>query len=165
MPSRIEGDHQFSGIVSFTNQVTFPAAAVTAANVKADARVETSKLQHRHSKHHSQGSGTTAADESKPIHVVFGATGTIPSFKAGCVVANIGDSTVTFDLKKNGSSVLSAPISFSSADAAYSVKSGTISSPNVVAGDVLEVVIDATVGTGTLATGAFSETLIDELAA
>jgi hypothetical protein len=37
-----------------------------------------------------------------------------------------------------------------------------IASPNVVAGDVLSVVITATAGGGTLATGAYCEVNLDE---
>lgn len=155
MASRIEGNFAFTGDVSFAGAITLPA----------DASVETSKLQHRNHKCYAQEAATTAADESRVIHTVYGTTGTIKSFKGGCVVANIGDSTVTFDLKKNGTTVLSGVVTLNSTHSAYQVVAGSISSASVAASDVLSVTIDATVGTGTLGKGAFAELVIDELAA
>lgn len=155
MASRMEGNVVFTGDVSFTAGITLPA----------NAAVETSKLQHRHQKCYSQEIATTAADEGRVLHVVSGTSGTIKSFKAGCVVPNIGDSTVAFDLKKNGVSVLSGVVTLTASHAAYELVAGAFSSTSVAAGDVLSVVIDATIGTGTLGKGAFAELVVDELAA
>jgi hypothetical protein len=95
----------------------------------------------------------TAADETKILNVGLGASGTIRKFSVVNEVKCIGDSTVTVDLKKNGTTVLSAPITLNSSTTINTVISATISSPTYAAGDRLAVVIDATAGTGTLATG------------
>lgn len=158
--SRHEGDLHITGNLS-AKTVQLPAGTVDNADIEAAAGIDASKLEHRHQITAAQPK-TTAADETRVIHVVYGATGTVLAFRAGSIVANIGDSTVTVDLKKNGSSILTAPITLDSGDSAYAKVAGTIDTPGLVAGDVLEVVIDATVGTGTLATGVFCELVLNE---
>jgi hypothetical protein len=89
--------------------------------------------------------------------VIYGVSGTLLSFKAGSIVANIGAATVTLDLKKNGVTALSAVITLNNANTARVAVSGTLSVTTLAAGDVLEVVATATAGGGTLATGVFAE--------
>ena len=88
----------------------------------------------------------------------------ITAFAAGCVTACIGDSTIEVDLLKNGVSVLSAAIEIDSGDADYAAVAGTVSSASVVAGDVLEVAITVTAGTGTLGEGVFAALTLEEKA-
>jgi hypothetical protein len=99
-----------------------------------------------------------------PDFFVHGASATINSFKAGSVTACVGAATITVDLKKNGTSVLSAPITLNSSSTAYVVQSGTVTTTSLVAGDVLEVVVTATAGGGTLGNGVFAVAQVDELA-
>ncbi len=154
MSFRVEEAGQFRGQVIFLN-IVLPSDCIGNAQVKSSDPIAADKLQHQHRAVYAQESATPAADEARVIHVVKGAAGTLKTFKAGSVVANIGAATVTVDLKKNGVSVLTAPISLDSGDAAYALVEGTISSAAVAAGDVLEVVIDGTAGGGTLAKGVF----------
>ncbi len=72
---------------------------------------------------------------------------TIQNFYAGIVTPG-STAAWTVDLLKNGVSILSAPISFTNADPAYTAKSGTVASPSLVNGDVLTVVIVMTTNTG-----------------
>lgn len=153
---RIEETVFYKEDVTFGGTVNLPSVCVGNAQVKTLAGIAATKLEHQHRVPYAQESDTTAADESRVVHVVKGVTGSLQAFSAGCVVANIGDSTITVDLHKNGVTVLTAPISLSSADAAYEVVAGVLASAGVVVGDVLEVVIDATIGTGTLGTGLFT---------
>ena len=123
----------------------------------ASTWIEASKLEHQHRATYAQESATTAAAaKDEVIHVVKGTAGTLKTFSAGCVVANIGNSTVTVDLHKNGASVLTAAIEIDSGDAAYAIVAGIINTAPVVADDVLEVVVIATIGTGTLGKGVFA---------
>ena len=77
------------------------------------------------------------------------------------------DSTVTVDVKKNGVSVLTAVITLDSANTARIAEDGTLDSGEVTLAvdDLLEIVIVATVGTGTLATGPFVDVVVEELGA
>jgi len=159
--ARFENDVHVAGNLS-AGTMTIPALTITDAMINPSAAIAASKQDHRHHAMYSQESATTSADEARPLFVVYGATGTIISFKAGSVVANIDDSTVTVDLLKDGASVLTAVITLDSDNVAYTPEAGTIDTAAVVAGDVLEVSIDATVGTGTLALGLYCELVIDE---
>ena len=162
--TRFESDLHVAGGIS-SETMSIPAATVTNAMVNGSAGIATTKLVHRYHAMYAQESATTAADEARPLFVVYGATGTVQSFKAGSVVANIGDSAVEVDLLKDGVSILTAVISLDSTNAAYTPEAGTINTAAVVAGDVLEVSIDATIGTGTLALGVYCELMVDEVAA
>lgn len=92
----------------------------------------------------------------------YGTTATVLQFAAGSIAKAVGDSTVTIDLKKNGSSILSAVITLDSGNTNRLLETATLSSTALVAGDWLEIVITATVGTGTLPTGVFVRLLLDE---
>jgi len=155
MSFRVEENGQFRGAVSFLN-LGMNDGCVENKHVKAEAGLSASKLEHQHRAVCAQESAAACADEAHVVHIVKGTAGTLKSFQAGCVVACIGDSTITVDLLKDGVSVLTAAISLSSAEAAYELVEGVIDTAAVVADDVLEVAIDGTVGTGTLGTGVFA---------
>lgn len=142
---------------------SFPSLSIRNADAAADAAFATTKLMHRHHVMYQQESAATAADASHIIYVAQ-ASGTITQFRAGAKVAHIGAAVCTFDLKKNGTTVLSAVIETDSGDVAYAVVPGTISSTTYTADDVFEIVVDATVGGGTLATGVFAQVVFDESA-
>jgi hypothetical protein len=162
--SVIQGDCHFSGNVTFGGQVTLPTGAVTAAKVAAGAKVEASKIQQRGAgiAWNYLNSNDPAATKTFPVHVVFGATGTLVGFQAGCVVPCVGTATVTVDLRKNGSTVLSAVITLDSSQTARQQVSAAINNAAVAVGDVLEVVVTASAGTGTLGQGLFGVLVIDE---
>jgi hypothetical protein len=69
---------------------------------------------------------------------------------------------VTVDLRKNGTTVLSAVITLNNANTARVAVAGALSVTTLVAGDVLEVVT-ATAGGGTLATGVFAIVTVNEM--
>ena len=159
--ARIDGNLVVSGRVT-SQFLDIPDQAVTDARVSSSAGIQASKLQQQHPLRFSDESAATAADKAHALGVVRGNVGSVVDFEAGVVVANIGDSTIAVDLLKNGASILSAAISLSSAQAAYATVVGTIDTPSLVDGDVLEVSIDATVGSGTLGKGLFAQATIRE---
>lgn len=157
------GDVAVTGLLT-ANDFSAPAGSLTNAMIVSSAGIEATKLEHQYTLVYAQESATTAADESRVIHAVYGQTGDVIRFECGCVVANIGNSTVTFDLKKNGTSILTAPAEVNSTHAARELVAGTLTPtvPTLAADDVLEVVINATAGTGTLGKGAFCRAIIRE---
>lgn len=158
--SRHEGDLQVTGnFVSKT--MSLPAGCVEADDIEANAGIEASKLQHRHQPTFAQPN-TAAADETRMVHVVYGTTGSIIAFKAGSIAKAVGDAITTVDLKVNGASVLSAVITLDNANTNRVAESGTVLTPALVVGDVIEVVVDGTIGTGTLPTGVFASVVINE---
>lgn len=104
--------------------------------------------------------GGTPATREEICHVAE-AAGVVRAFGAGC--NNTGTATValTFDLKKNGTTVLSATVSVTHATADRASVAGTINVPTYVAGDVFSFVLTAT--TPNDSTGPFAWALFDEL--
>jgi len=139
-----------------------PSGTVVNDDVSGAAAIEATKLQHQHQITHAQGSATTAAAEEKVIHVVYGATGTIVAINAGMVSPNVGAAACTVDLHVNGATVLDAVISLTSGETAFELVAGTIDTPALTDDDVVELVITATAGGGTLGTGLFVTVIIRE---
>jgi hypothetical protein len=162
MASRTDGDHVVTGRLSCT-EFTPPAACIGDNAANASSPLGATKTRHRHSVTESQAHGSAAADSRSVVHVAH-AAGTVDEVRAGITVACVGDSTITVDVKKNGTTILSAPISIDSGDAAFAKVDGVITDDDYVAGDVFEVIVDATVGTGTLGQGIFANIIFDELA-
>lgn len=161
LANQIIGDLNVRGNIS-SQTLTIPNVTVTDAMVAAAADIAATKLEHQYEKEYAQESATAAADESRVIHVVHGTTATLISFKVGSVAVAVGNSTVTVDLKKNGTTMLTGVITLDTANTVRVVEEASLSVTAMVAGDVLEVVIDATIGTGTLPKGVFCEAVIRE---
>ena len=161
--SKIEGDLVVAGALT-PKSMNVPAGSVTNAAIKAAAGISASKLEHQQQPRYSQESDTTAAAEDHVLHTVYGATGTVVAFAAGCVVACTGNAVVTVDLHKNGSSMLISAIEIDNGDAAYDVVAGTVdpAKEDVVVDDVLEVVVTVNAGTGALGKGVFAYAAIEE---
>jgi hypothetical protein len=158
---RMENPHDFAGGLTASGGMTIPAGAVSNAQVAAGAAIAHDKLDHQYGPLAPLTPGT-AQSETVPTFVARSA-GTVLSFKVGAVVANIGAATVTFDLKKNGTTVLTGVVTLNNGDAAYTPKAGTLSgTPTFVAGDVFTVVTVATAGGGTLATGIYATMRVSE---
>lgn len=139
------------GAVIVDGTLGVPSSSVVNATVSASAAIDAGKLEHRFRESYSQPN-TTATSVTHPLYVAK-AAGTVNSFHAGSIVANVGAATVTVDLQKNGSTVLSAVITLDSGNTAYVVEAGTVNSAAYVAGDFFTVVTVATAGGGTIATG------------
>lgn len=158
--STIEGDLRVRGTLQ-ADYFTPPAASVGDDQVSSASPISADKLKHQYLPTYSQPN-TTATTETRVIHVAR-AAGTIEGFRAGSIDPCSGAATITFDLRKNGTTVLSSVITLDNANTARVIEAGTLSgSPTVVAGDVLEVVITATAGGGTLGTGAFCQAIVRE---
>lgn len=140
---------------------TFVAPDGCITNAAVLGGLDGTKTVNRLRERYSQESATNGASESRVLHVAH-AAGSVVSFKAGNVVACIGVATITFDLKKNGSSILTAVITINNTHTARQVVEAVLSSTSYVAGDVFEVTIVATAGGGTLGKGAFCELVADE---
>lgn len=161
--TRFDQDVHVNGTLS-AKTLDIPASTIVDADVSSAADIGQGKLEHQHAKHYSQANAA-ASDETRMLHVVYGASGTILDFRAGSIAKAVGDSTVTVDLKKNGTTVLSSVITLDNANTNRVAEAGTLSVTTLTNGDVLEVVIDATIGTGTLPTGVFCELRLKEKAA
>jgi len=164
-PSRWQGDVYINGHLRALD-FTAPDGSINDDAIAAGSDVDATKLEHQHRAYYSQESDTTSATEDHVIHVVYGATGDIVAFEAGSVTVCTGNATITVDLHKNGASILDDPIELSVAEgsAAYVVQAASVATAGLVDGDVLEVVVIATVGTGALGKGVFAALTVHELA-
>jgi hypothetical protein len=136
--------------------MNYPAGSVDNAAVKALAGIDATKLVHIHRAVYAQPSGSVSVAESKVVHVVHGSTATLVGFKAGSVSACVGGATITVDLKKNGTTVLSATIVLDNTNTARVVEAASLSTTAAVAGDVFEVVVTVAAGGGTIGSGVFA---------
>src|SRR5215472_4310258 len=117
-----------------------PAASITDVAVAGGAGIQASKSQQQHTKTYGQVTGSVATTERRPIHSIYGATGQVVQFRAAMAVANVGAATVTVQLKKNGTNILTAAISLGSGTAAFVfVAAAGFTSTALVANDILEV--------------------------
>lgn len=159
-PNTLNGDTRCSG--SMTAEQGFFSSVPWADenDFLSSARLPTSILVERQHKHHGQVG--TVATERRSI-AIMRAAGTLKSLEI-CITqtAHVGAATLTVDLLKNGTTVLTAPVSTSSSDAVRALKGATFASTALADGDVLELNITATAGGGTLAVGMGAELTYDE---
>lgn len=144
---------------------TFTPASGSIGNsaIAALAGISASKLQHRRYADYAQPHGSAATTVRIPIHRVKGATGTINSFKCLVEVLCIGAATISIQLKKNGTNILTAATVLDSGNTIFVAEDAAgFTSTSLVAGDVLEVDITATAGGGTLGQGLYCVAEIDE---
>lgn len=160
MANRVEGDLQVTGRI-YGGSMTLPAGSVSDAGVAADAAIAASKLVHYYKPVWSQPN-TTATAETRTLFRAT-AAGEVLAVWAGSIVAATGDSTVTIDVKKNGTTILSASIVLDNANTARVAEAGTIAGTATLAsGDWVEAAITISAGTGTLPTGVAVGLTIEE---
>ncbi|SRR6266516_181430 len=129
------------------------------------ANVQPNAMDHQHVKTYQQSG--TAVSATAALHECRGTAGIIKSLRAGSIVACIGAATITIDLQKSSgggafATVLSAVITLNSASPPRVSVAGAISSSALAQGDVLQIVITATAGGGTLGTGLWVDLRVDE---
>jgi hypothetical protein len=162
VPRNIDySDWQHTGTHTFERAPVVPNSSFGNAQIGTTNPIEAEKLKHQYVQRLSQAHGTASTDERRVVHVAR-ASGSVVGVEAGPVVVAVGDSTVTVDVKKNGTTILSGVITIDSGDAAFDKVAGAISVASYVTGDVFEVIIDATVGTGTLPQGVFASVVFRE---
>lgn len=161
MTNRFDGDVVVSGAL-VAGSMILPDSCVTSAKVQAGANLDGDKLEHRHVVRYSQPN-TAATAETKAVYVAR-TTGIIREVVAGSIAAAVGDSTVTVDVKKNNTSVLSATIVLNNSNTARIIEAGAVAGAqdDLAAGDWLDVVVTVSAGTGTLPTGVFVQIEIDQ---
>lgn len=147
-------DELHAGLHTFLQKPVVPDASFGNAQIDAANPIDQTKLKHQYIQVYAQPHGTAAVTERKVNHVAR-STGTVEAIEAGIVVAAAGAATVTVDLRKNGTTILSAVITINNTHVAYQEVAGTISSAAYVVGDVFELVVTATAGGGTLPQGLY----------
>lgn len=162
-PLVVPGDLLVKGQVYAEGGTKLNDGSIENRHVSSSAAIAAEKLEHQFLPIYSQPVDSTAVAEGKVVHVCRAAAEVVDVY-VGLAVANIGDSTVTFDLKKNGVSILTAAKTVTSATTAYDVVAGVLAAAPtpLVAGDVLSVVVTISAGTGTLGKGPFAAVSVRE---
>lgn len=150
---QIYADQLFSGNVSFTGGLGLPSGVIGDTQVSSTAgnRIGYAKVVQQRVVGYGQPN-TTATSETRFLYQAV-AAGTILQFAAGSIAIAAGAATVTVDLKKNGSSVLTAVITLDNSNAARVMEVAAITTATYVAGDWFEFVVVATASGGTIPTG------------
>lgn len=153
-PTIVQGDVIQKGRF-IPDSITMPADSILDAAIQAGANVSADKVEARVYAGWSQPNSTATA-ETRSLFVAKRA-GTVTDVLAGSIAKAVGDSTVTVDVKKNGSTILSSTIVLDNANTNRVGEAGTLNGSLVdfVAGDWFETSIAISAGTGTLPTGVF----------
>jgi hypothetical protein len=122
----------------------------TDVSLTADLAVQSMRHCFKPTTHFGQAIGATPATREEIVYVTSG-VGSISGFHA--MLNDTGSSTsITFDLKVDGVSILSAPITITNSDADREVLDGVLTSNSFIAGKVISIAM--VVGSATGATGA-----------
>ena len=163
LPNTIVGDLRVTGNL-VAGGMTIPSNSIGDGQIQAGSPgkyISPTKYERWVERTYAQPN-TTATTETKPLHAAYGATGQVVQFVAGSIAVAAGAATVTIDLKKNGTSILTAPITLNNTNSPRVVVAASIASANYVVGDFFEVVVTATAGGGTLPTGVFAQMMTTE---
>jgi len=132
----------------FNGTITLDAGTVTNDTISSAAAIDADKMQHVYSAGTGFGFviGGTPTDREEIVYVAKQA-GTIRGFH--CLLNVDGSSTsITFDLKKNGSSILTGVVTITDSTGNRAVQDGTLSSTTLAADDVLSIAMAVSSSTG-----------------
>lgn len=161
MAQRLDGPLTITGQVTMTGTAVLPVNTVTNSMIGASVSspIDVEKVEQQITAAYSQPN-TAAADETRVLHRCEG-SGTVVAVRVGSIAIAVGDAITTFDVKKNGTTILSAAKEINSSNTNRVSVDATLSgTPTYVEGDLFEVVIDGTIGTGTLPTGCFCQLVL-----
>ena len=132
----------------FSGTLQLDAGSVNNQEIASAAGIETSKLQHLYRAATGFGLAIGATPTTRE-EVVFVAetAGSVQQFAAMCNDSGTAAS-VTFDLKKNGTSILSSVVTITNATGDRVVVDGTLASTALAAGDVLSIALTVSTSTG-----------------
>ncbi len=160
----LSGDLALYGQLYGMTAVVLPAGTVANSAVSGSAGINASKMEHLHQVTFAQPYATVAEDAQEAVHVVRGTSGTIKSVHIGYAGATdiAGNATVDVDVYVDGATIFSGVPQLTSAASQYDNIAGTIGTASVLQTEVIEVVVNATVGTGALPDGLFCVIRLDE---
>lgn len=162
---QLNGPMAIIGPLALTGPVSLPAASVGNTEIGASvaAPIDAEKIEQQVLQRYSTSG--TAASATVPIHRAEG-DGTIVALRCGSIAIAIGAATVTVDLQKNGTSVLTGatPLTLDSSNVARTLEDASIATAGYSEADFFELVIVATAGGGTLPTGLMIEFVCREKA-
>jgi hypothetical protein len=153
-PTTIQGDLSVNGQIS-AKTLAIPNGTIdddAVASGSAGDFIAASKLTHRVALSVNQKTGTDVVAETRTVHVTKGAATAIALYVV-CDAKPSTDKTVTVDVKKSTggaafATLLTGVVTVSSASTIRVPQSGTFASTAIAGGDVLQIVVAVTSGTG-----------------
>ncbi len=159
MVSRIEGDMNFAGKVTFLDTVTLYKDSITDQHIAPSAKIQASKLVHRHVLVYAVPDGQSVSAITRLLYLAA-AAGKLRRVEVRPTQVPTGDYSYTVDVQRASdgsgtwSSLLSSVITVDSSASADTKKSGTlVASPDLAAGDALRLVITTSGTSGTQGQG------------
>lgn len=139
-----------------SDSLSLPAGCLRSTHFSTTSPVSASKKKIPHRRFAlQQVHGSAATTERRVFFNCIGTTGVLRSVRAGVLVAAVGAATVTIDIYKNGSSVLSSVLTLDVNNAIRTEEVALLLDRDLAAGDLLEFVVVATAGGGTLPQGLY----------
>jgi len=146
-----------------------PSGSITNAHISASADIDATKVEHQLALDYEQLPGTAVVADTRDLHIVHGATGSVVSFRAAITgtIATGADRTVNVDLQKSTgagafATILSATLEFDNASVLRTVATSAVATPALVAGDILRVVVTVAGAAGNQALGLIATATIRE---
>lgn len=136
--NKIEGDTYITGTLT-AGAMNVPASSVGNTEIEAQANISASKLEHQHNLNVAIFDHATDVSARRVGFFRAESNCTIDKFAVYVTVAAGATTTVSVDLLKNGTTILTGTISITNSHTAYQIVEGTLSSSTLVADDVLEV--------------------------
>jgi hypothetical protein len=158
----------FTQTSTITQNITLPAGQIVNADVSSSAAIDTGKQRHRTHTTYCQPNGTAVVADEKAMFVAYGASSSCSVVAGKCGIQTLmstggsDDKTVTVNVKKNGTTILTGTYEINKTKTAYTSYDLTFSSTALVAGDVVSVVITVGGSTGTQGQGVFVTLVFDE---
>ncbi len=157
----VEGDWNVRGTLRAFQGAELPAGSLDGAVISPSANIGAEKLEHQHVATKDQES--TAVTRSGLLHIVKGITGLVLHVTAYNQTACAGASTVTVDIKKNNTTILSSVITLNSATGDRGKATGVVSVTEAAVDDVFTYHITTNAsGTDALATGVGVQMILTE---
>lgn len=150
-----------AGTAKLVGTITYPNGEIVNEHISSSAAIDSDKLQHLHKAGtcFALAIAATPVAREEIVYVCEASAAVVRGFHA--LLNDTGTSTsVTFDLKKNGTTILSGVVTIAHTDADKTVKDGSFASTALVAGDILSIQLAVSSSTG--AQGPYAWAEIDE---
>jgi len=151
------------GTWRMTGTMQIASGEISNEHISGTAAIDSDKLQHLHKvgTHFALAIGGTPVAREEIVYVCKAATAVVRGFH-GLLNVDGSSTSVTFDLKKNGTTILTGVVTITDATGNRAVQDGTLSNGALVAGDVLSIQLAVSSATG--AQGPYAWAEIDETA-
>ena len=158
-PNRVNNDNIFTGNNNFQGPVALPDRCIGDDNISTPSNpancISDEKVIHRLAVHYSQNPGSAIVAETKDVHIVNGASGTLVNVLAAVTgVAAAGAYVATVDVQKSTgggafATILTSVLTIDSAVAIRTKIEAAIANDALIEGDILRVIVAVSGGSGT----------------